>query len=72
MRDYKRPYFQTKQYWGLVEILKKLEWQTSYINENKEDWISKYDLINALMYHLKTDNPKFRQVLFLKAVYGDK
>jgi len=64
MRQYKKPYFQTKQYWGLVEILKS--------NLYKKDglWYLKNIEIfmPSLLKYLKNDNPNFNEDLFLKAI----
>ena len=68
MRQYKRPYFQTKQYWGLVEILKPF-----IVCDNLENVsIDLNYLIDEICESLKRDNPKFKKELFLKALKGDK
>lgn len=61
-RHYNRPYFQTKQYWGLVEFLKPIE--SSYE-------LSYHDLVLAICDYLKKDNPKFKKELFLKALNAE-
>jgi len=67
MRKYNRPYFQTKQYWGLVEILSTIK------NNTYPDKTVNFDqIVDWFIWGLKTDNPKFKKELFLKALNGDK
>jgi hypothetical protein len=63
MRTYNGPKFETKQYWGLVEILKPLS-----VHMDKVDYVI---LVNHFCTHLQSDNPRFDKVKFLKALNGE-